>query len=57
MAKRAISHSQRVWRSAILMEIEETDKPGYMKTPPEWCDDCVSAPGESCPICGCTHNC
>lgn len=57
MAKRAISHSQRVWRSSILMEIEETDKPGYMKTPPEWCDDCVSAPGESCPICGCTHNC
>ena len=57
MAKRANSHSQRVWRNSILMEIEETDIPGYMKTPPEWCDDCVSAPGESCPICGCTHNC
>ena len=37
--------------------ITKTDIPGYMKTPPEWCDDCVSAPGESCPICGCTHNC
>lgn len=39
------------------MEIEETDIPGYMRTPPEWCDDCISAPGETCPICGCTHNC
>jgi hypothetical protein len=31
--------------------------PGYQKTPPEWCDDCVSPPGSPCPICGCTHNC
>ena len=39
------------------MEIEETDIPGYMKTPPDWCDDCVAHPGETCPDCGCTHNC
>ena len=37
--------------------MEEDELPGYKKTPPEWCDDCVSAPGSTCPICGCTHNC
>ena len=57
MGQGTIKDSQRYWRYSFLMEIEETDIPGYMRTPPEWCDDCVSAPGESCPICGCTHNC
>ena len=31
--------------------------PGYKQTPPDWCDDCVAHPGETCPDCGCTHNC
>ena len=31
--------------------------PGYKQTPPDWCDDCISNPGEKCPDCGCTHNC
>ena len=31
--------------------------PGYKQTPPDWCDDCVAAPGGECPDCGCTHNC
>lgn len=31
--------------------------PGYMQTPPDWCDDCNTHPGEKCPDCGCTHNC
>jgi len=35
----------------------EENIPGYKKTPPDWCDDCISNPGETCPNCGCTHNC
>lgn len=31
--------------------------PGYKQNPPDWCDDCVANPGETCPDCGCTHNC
>ena len=31
--------------------------PGYKQNPPDWCDDCVAHPGETCPDCGCTHNC
>ena len=31
--------------------------PGYKQNPPDWCDDCISNPGEQCPDCGCTHNC
>ena len=31
--------------------------PGYKQTPPDWCDDCNSNPGEKCPDCGYTHNC
>lgn len=27
------------------------------KSPPDWCDDCSSNPGEKCPDCGYTHNC
>ncbi len=27
------------------------------KDPPDWCDDCISNPGEKCPDCGYTHNC
>jgi hypothetical protein len=37
--------------------MSEKKIPGYLQTPPDWCDDCVAAPGGECPDCGCTHNC
>ena len=37
--------------------IEAKDNiPGYMKNPPEWCDDCT-VQDSVCTICGCSHNC
>ena len=37
--------------------MSEKKIPGYLQTPPDWCDDCNAAPGGECPDCGCTHNC
>jgi len=37
--------------------MSEKNIPGYLQTPPDWCDDCNAAPGGECPDCGCTHNC
>ncbi len=36
--------------------ITKDNIPGYMKNPPEWCDDCT-VQDSVCTICGCSHNC